>query len=444
MYPTLTTAGIAAAAVVATVVPAAPASADPAPGDRVVHQLERRAHPLRTAEPAGPAQDLRPLGRMVDDATVVGVGEATHGSHEFFALKDRVLRYLVREQGFRTFALEAPWSTGLRLDRYLQTGAGDPRAIMRDEFVRTYRFWNTEEYVELVEWMRAWNVRHPSDRVRFVGADLGYAGPNLLDTVEEYAASRDAALAARIARLYTGLRPAPGQTPEEHLAAWVELSQERRDELAADAQTAYGLLKAAGAGRDDTAYTWALRHAEAVVQTATLYAFDMATEFAESMRYRDEQMAKNLLWWREAVGDRIVYSAHDNHVARVSAQPDLFPETVGGVLDRELGAGYLPVGTSFESGTFNAYDGGFGGPVGAFEIVGAAPGSNEETLDRVRYDDYLVDLRRVAPAARSWAADSRPSNLVGLVWPDAPLETSLAESYDVVVHFDEVRASDLR
>lgn len=180
-----------------------------AAGDPVVLQLERRAHPLRTSEPTGPMTDLRPFGRMVDDATIVGVGEATHGSHEFFALKDRVLRYLVKEKGFRTFALEAPWSTGLKLDHYVQTGQGDPRAIMRAEFVRAYRFWNTEEYVDLVEWMRAWNQRHPGDRVRFVGADLGYAVSNLLDTVEEYAVSRNAALGARIARLYAGLRPAP-------------------------------------------------------------------------------------------------------------------------------------------------------------------------------------------------------------------------------------------
>lgn len=432
------TAGTLATLAVGSAVPAG------ATGDPVVHQLERRAHPLRTAEPTGPMTDLRPFGRMVDGATIVGVGEATHGSHELFALKDRVLRYLVKEKGFRAFALEAPWSTGLKLDHYVQTGEGDPRAIMRAEFVRAYRFWNTEEYVDLVQWMRAWNQRHPGDRVRFVGADLGYAGPNLLDTVEEYAASRDAALADRIARLYDGLWPAPGQTPEEQMAAYVELPQGDRDKLAADARTAYALLGAAGPGRDHTAYTWALRHAEAVVQTSTLYAFDMATEFAESMRYRDEQMAKNLLWWREVVADRVVYSAHDNHVARVSSQPDLFPETVGGVLDRELGAGYLPVGTSFERGSFNAYDGEFGGPLGAFAIEGAAPGSNEETLDQVPYDDYLVDLRRVGPAARTWAAVSRPSSLVGLVWPDAPLETALAESYDVVVHFDEVRASDIR
>jgi hypothetical protein len=53
---------------------------------------------------------------MIGDASVVGLGEATHGSHDFFALKHRVFRHLVEEKGFCPFALEAPWSTGLLLD----------------------------------------------------------------------------------------------------------------------------------------------------------------------------------------------------------------------------------------------------------------------------------------------------------------------------------------
>jgi len=80
--------------------------------DKVVAALERGAHPLRTVEPGGDTGDLRALDPMIGDARVVGLGEATHSSHDFFALKDRVFRHLVEEKGFRTFALEAPGAPG--------------------------------------------------------------------------------------------------------------------------------------------------------------------------------------------------------------------------------------------------------------------------------------------------------------------------------------------
>ncbi|GAB7030089.1 erythromycin esterase family protein [Streptomyces sp. NPDC021749] len=105
----LVTAVIATGAVLAPVaiqaVQAAPA--DTAGGKQnPVRALEQAAHPLRSTEPGRSTADLRPLGAMTGDAKVVGLGEATHGSHEFFTMKERVFRCLVEEKGFTTFALE--------------------------------------------------------------------------------------------------------------------------------------------------------------------------------------------------------------------------------------------------------------------------------------------------------------------------------------------------
>jgi erythromycin esterase len=105
----------------------APVSSAPAVASAPVRALDPIAHPLRSTEPGTGAADLQALGVMVGDAKVVGVGEATHGSHEFFALKDRLFRYLVEQKGFTTFALEISWSAGLRIDDYLQHGNGDER-----------------------------------------------------------------------------------------------------------------------------------------------------------------------------------------------------------------------------------------------------------------------------------------------------------------------------
>ena len=84
----------AASASAASASVAQPASAHGDAGDPVA-ELGRDAHALRSTEPYGDLRDLRPLGAMVADAAVVGLGEATHSSREFFTMKHRVFRYLV-------------------------------------------------------------------------------------------------------------------------------------------------------------------------------------------------------------------------------------------------------------------------------------------------------------------------------------------------------------
>lgn len=147
-------------------------------GGPVVSALEHAEYPLDTVEPRGNARGLRPLDRMIGDARVVGLGEATHSSHDFFAMKHRVFRHLAETKGFRTFALEGSWSTGLRLNDYVLYGKGDVRRIMREEFQADYLWWNNTDFLALLEWMRAHNQRHPQDPVRFMCNDLGWAGPS--------------------------------------------------------------------------------------------------------------------------------------------------------------------------------------------------------------------------------------------------------------------------
>ena len=108
------------------------------------------------------------MADIVGPARVVGLGESTHGTREFFQAKHRLLAYLVRERGFRVFAIEANQVAVRRVDAYVQGGPGTAEDAMRVMF----RVWNTEEMRALVEWLRGWNAAHPDRRVRFVGYDM--------------------------------------------------------------------------------------------------------------------------------------------------------------------------------------------------------------------------------------------------------------------------------
>jgi erythromycin esterase len=420
-------AAVALPASVATAAPATERATNPVPA------LTRAAHPLVSTEPAGNTRDLRPLTRMVGTAKVVGVGEATHNSHEFFTLKHRIFRTLVEQKGFTAFVLEASWSTGLELDRYVVTGVGDPRAIMRREFQDAYTFWNVQEYLDLIEWMRDYNRTH-TRKLRFVGDDVGYASPALIDRVLK---SADLALVPKLTRLYAGIR-SDAEYKEWSTAYFAKPLSERRA-IEASAREALGLV-------ERTADRWTVQHARAIWQTAKLYSFDVVNpnELPKAMLFRDQAMADNTAWWTRTTGDKSVLSAHNGHIGYQSSMPSQYPKIQGAFLREQLGTDYVNVGLSFDSGSFNAND--TEDPQGrlrTFTVPSAPPGNNEYTLDRVPYRDYLVDLRTLPAKTRDWLNVARPTRDIGTAYPFPDLPVKLGQTYDILIHLHRVTAAHL-
>ncbi|MET9954692.1 erythromycin esterase family protein [Streptomyces sp. NPDC006339] len=405
------------------------------------------------AATARPLTDDRALDRVVGSAKVVGIGEATHSSAEFFETKHRIFERLVEERGFTTFALEANWSTGLLIDDYVRFGKGDIRKIMRDEFRHAYAFWNTEEYLDLFTWMRRHNQRHPGHPVRFMGNDLGYAGPRVFDEVLGHVARTRPGLLPRFRELYRSSRPADGVAVDTWMNAYLTRPLAERRAMAADAHRALTLLerqKPAGQDRKAReAHAWAVQHARAIAQVGAEYAHDLNTPdgVAAAMLYRDQVMAENTVWWQRHTGDRMVLSAHNGHIGYETTMPDHYPRLQGAFLRDALGRDYVSIGTTFGRGSFNARDTGTAGePVRVFTVGPLGPDSNEHVLDRVARRPFLLDLRTATPEAREWLSAARPSRAIGTAYPWlgdlAPVR--LATSYDALVHFPEISAARLR
>ncbi|MFJ8545819.1 erythromycin esterase family protein [Streptomyces sp. NPDC093586] len=418
----------------ATATAVAPSAAGP------VDALNRGARPL---------SDLNALGRMVGDARVVGLGEASHSAHEFFTLKQRLFRHLVAAKGFTTFVLEASWSTGLRLDAYVTRGIGDPAQIMRDEFQGQYVFWNTQEYLDLIQWMRRHNLTHPDrPRLRFVGNDLGYAGPDAFPHVTGYLAAHRPDLAERVGGLYAGLKPAAGTQAGPWMAGQLTKELPARRAEADRAEAALALLRDHGrpgaAGRDaERAHTWAVQNATAIAQSFTAYAFP-DEQFPERMRYRDRAMAANTAWWLRHEGGRVLLASNNGHVAYTSDSPDEFPEPAGAFLRSQLGPDYVNIGLTFHQGTVNALPDFTAQQPKTYTVAPAPEGHNEYTLDKLRHRDFSIDLRTAPPAARAWLATGRPTRSYGLYWSADDPVTALGRSYDILVHLHRVEAAHLR
>ncbi|HJZ78422.1 MAG TPA: erythromycin esterase family protein, partial [Vicinamibacterales bacterium] len=129
-----------------------------------------RSHAIRlvTAEAGHGFADLQPLERVIGDARIVSLGEATHGSREFFQLKHRMLEFLASQMGFTIFSIEANMPEAYRLNDYVLNGTGDPASLLRGMYFWT---WDTEEVLAMIRWMRTFNASGKGP-VQFTGFDM--------------------------------------------------------------------------------------------------------------------------------------------------------------------------------------------------------------------------------------------------------------------------------
>jgi len=142
---------------------AAPPTVDRPP----VEWLRKSARPFATCEPGGTDRDLAPLRAVVGDARIVALGEVSSGTHEFFQMKRRIVEYLATHMGFTLFAIEEHMPEAYRVNEYVLTGRGDPKAVLAG----TARYRKTQEFLDFVEWMREFN-QSGRGRLQFLGFDM--------------------------------------------------------------------------------------------------------------------------------------------------------------------------------------------------------------------------------------------------------------------------------
>lgn len=137
----------------------------------VVDWIRRTAQPCETCEPRDDHQDLASLRQIVGNAHVVALGEGTVGTREFVQLKHRIIEYLASEMGFTTVAIPTNMPETRALNDYIQTGKGDPRALISWYWLKYWPL-STEEMLAFVEWMRGYNASGRGHQLQLVGFEM--------------------------------------------------------------------------------------------------------------------------------------------------------------------------------------------------------------------------------------------------------------------------------
>ena len=319
----------------------------------LLDRLESVTTELATTNPTVELTDLRPLAKPLGDAAVVGMGEATHGSREFFELKHRVFRFLVEELGCRSFAIEANFSEALAVDDYVARGEGDPREALDGMYFWT---WDTEEVLAMVEWMREFNEGRPlDDRVRFYGFDLQFTqGP--AEALREFIATVDPEFLPEVENRLTPLESEESngeRTPidSEYLDDTESLLETLDDRFE---RSAPAYAEATSPARVELAR----QHRRTLEQTYEIAAaMHAADDPREVQGLRDEFMAENVAWIRDhGPGDTVAVWAHNGHVLKGATRGSWEQfDPMGGHLADRFGDDYHALGFEFGGGSFQAF-----------------------------------------------------------------------------------------
>ena len=320
---------------------------NPAPteaGDGVREWIKANAIPLSTTSPGTGFRDLQPLVPMISHARVVGLGEATHGTKEFFDLKHRLLEFLVKDKGFTLFAMESLMPESWAIDDYLLTGKGDPAKALAGLLFWT---WNTHEVLDMIRWMRKYNEDPAhAKKLRFFGLDMqGLKAPysqakDWLDRVAPPEAARLEDLHTRMVRLVQEQRPDPS---EETLKRWCGFSKE--------AGALADRMEAMTSGSSQAA---SIEQRARQIQNLRIIAQYAALHGQPGRGLRDQFMARNLEWvLSQNKGEKAVVWAHNGHISfRQGAVYGANP--MGWHLQQSLGDRYLAFGFAFREGGFRA------------------------------------------------------------------------------------------
>jgi erythromycin esterase-like protein len=402
-----------------------------------------------------PAPDgLDPLLEAIGDARLVLIGEATHGTHEFYRTRAALTQALVTRKSFNLVAVEADWPDAYRVNRWVRLAMEEPDAEHAlADFTRFPRWmWRNRDVVEFVVWLRTHNAtRPPAQRTGFYGLDL-YSLHASIDAVLAYLRKVDPDAAERARYRYGCFEDFGEDTQAYGYAATLGLSPSCADDVVA--QLIELRRRAADyAGRDGRIaadeYFFAEQNAR-LVRNAEGYYRAMFGGRVESWNLRDTHMMETLdalLAHVQGISGaaRAVVWAHNSHLgdARATQMGELGEINLGQLVREKYGAGAYLVGFTTHEGTVTAA-GNWDEPAERKRVRPALPGSYERLFHDVGMDRFLLLLRDAA--VREVLTGRRLERAIGVVYrPESErlshyFRATLAAQFDAVLHVDRTSA----
>jgi erythromycin esterase-like protein len=411
--------------------------------ETVLSEINRAAVPLTFSD-----DDYDPLLEWIGDSRLVLIGEASHGTHDFYRERALITQRLIEEKGFNAVAIEGDWPDAYRVNRFVRGSGNDANA--RDALGDFVRFpawmWRNMDVLTFVDWLRKFNQARPKgDRAGFYGLDL-YSLHASMRAVLTYLDKVDPEGAKRARYRYACFDHFGENVQEYGYAASFGLAESCENEVIAqliEMRRRSANLASRDGSVEPEDYLFAEQNAR-LVQNAERYYRAMFRGREESWNVRDEHMAETLAWLLEIRPEsRIVVWAHNSHLGDARAtEMSARGEINLGQRARERFREVYSVGFTTHSGEVTAasqWD-----ALAERKIIRPAlTGSYEALFHETRIPAFLLSLRGSVAGVLHTPLLERA---IGVIYrPESErmshyFQCRLPSQFDAIIHIDRTKA----
>lgn len=423
---------------------------NPATTSSILDTVREAAQPIE-----GSANDYDSLLAFIGEAKVVLLGEASHGTSEFYRSRAQITKRLICEKGFSAIAVEADWPDAYRVNRFVKGDNEDAdasRALSGFKRFPTW-MWRNAEVLQFLTWLRVHNDSLvPTDRVGFYGLDI-YSLHASMECVLRYLDNIDPDAAHRARDRYAcftqfgddpqrygydarlGLRPS---CEEEAISQLIDI---QRNSLLHSRMDGFAALDR---------FFDAEQNAR-VVKDAEEYYRAMFGDSVSSWNLRDQHMMETFvalsghLGLRQASAKMVVW-AHNSHIgdARATAMGQAGEWNIGQLARQKYGDDCRSIGFTTYAGTVTAASE-WDGPTRTIPVRPARADSYESLMHDTEIPAFTLNLKRRSRVADSLRNPMR-ERAIGVIYrPESELAShyftaALSDQFDAVIHFDKSRA----
>ena len=404
---------------------------------------------------AGARTDYDSLLEMIGDARFVLLGEASHGTHEFYRERAQITKRLIKEKGFTAVIVEADWPDSYRVNRFVRGINGDVDAEESLDGFRRFPtwMWRNADVLDFIGWLREYNDHKAAEtaKVGFYGMDL-YSLNASIEAVLEYLKKIDPEEARRARSRYSCFEHF-GEDPQAYASATIvgqTCEEEVIRQLIELRRRAVQYSGHEGKATAADEYFFAEQNAR-LVKNAEQYYRSMFHGRASSWNLRDRHMVETLDALIKHLSTtnpnpKVVLWAHNSHLgdARATQMAELGELNVGQLVREKYGPDSVLIGFTTFSGTVTAASE-WEEPAERKRVREALPESYEYLFHDTGIERFFLNLRDDQHLKEA-LAEPRLERAIGVIYlPQTErmshyFESHLSQQFDAVLHFDETRA----